>query len=400
MPSPAAAAEHAKIQAALNKNGDGLMIVNSQTNPPDETWSWEVCQPDLTSCNAFTTGRQITTAGAPSDVVFRATSTRGAVAVSPIWHGRVTAVTPPSITGELRVNALVTPTHGEWSGGWGRDYFSAQLAACETPAGERCITLTDDQYTQGCADDAAVIDPAFEGEYLRVAETNYGQDAAFPDYALLSAYSRMRVWPEAPTTSASVVGQIGPAVGPREADCGPPTMPFAAVSKSGFVDVECLRACRVVVVIRGRDRAIRRGRDLGELSQARIPVGRRLLNRVLPGPVTVTAEVDGRVLSRRTIRRSVLEGPPGNGVISGSIRYVGGPPGTCACRAGGLLLVSEVGGGRIEAQRISAQESFRFELPPGEYLIETTSGDAQCQDIERELRGGQRVRLRVTCSVR
>jgi hypothetical protein len=169
----------ASIQALIADDGTGQMIVNSQSNPPGETWAWEKCSVDLATCLAFGTGREQSTADAEAEVVFRARSSLGAVAVSPVWHGPLQSKTPPSVSGSINANALVTPEPGQWQGGWEGDTHYAQLAACRDPAGTDCITLTDLHYGQGCPNGAAVLDEALVGRYLRVADRDLGPDPVF-----------------------------------------------------------------------------------------------------------------------------------------------------------------------------------------------------------------------------
>lgn len=62
----------------------------------------------------------------------------------------------------------------EWRGGWAGDAHFTQLAACANAQGTACTTLTDMHYPSRCANGAAVLDPAFTGDYLRVADQLVG----------------------------------------------------------------------------------------------------------------------------------------------------------------------------------------------------------------------------------
>ena len=197
------------------------MIVNSQTNPSDETWSWDACTPDLSTCRPFAQGRVVSTAGAPPKTAFLATSSYGAVAVSPVWRGRLAITRPPSVRGLVRANQLVTPVAGKWKGGWSgsEDWF--QLSACERPRGRGCTTLTDMHYVHGCPNFAAVLEPEFAGWYLRVADMRVGQDSGILDYGVGSPYGRP-VWKRSSQVAVAIVGKIAPASGPRTETCGTP----------------------------------------------------------------------------------------------------------------------------------------------------------------------------------
>jgi hypothetical protein len=228
----AGAAETATISVGLNADGRGSMIANSQTNPDGEIWSWEVCMPDLSSCAAFASGRIVTTAGASVKRRFRVTSNLGATATSPVWRGKPDPLTPPSIRGPLRANELVTPISSRWRGGWNGDRNLTQLAACRSRRGRQCTTLTDTHYPDACPRGAAVLDPAFTGQYLRVANFRIGADTGILDYRVGSPYGH-EIWAADPVTSVAIVGRIASATNPRRAECGAPPLLEASISESG-----------------------------------------------------------------------------------------------------------------------------------------------------------------------
>ena len=68
---------------------------------------------------------------------------------SPVWHGNVQAVKPPSVSGAVRANALVRPIKAIWSGGWTGDFDRTNLAACTTPEGTGCTALRRLHYPGG-----------------------------------------------------------------------------------------------------------------------------------------------------------------------------------------------------------------------------------------------------------
>ncbi|HWH12763.1 MAG TPA: hypothetical protein VG165_16700 [Solirubrobacteraceae bacterium] len=232
--APAGAVDSASVTPFLNADGTGSLSVGSQTNPPGETWSWDTCDANGTSCVPFATGGTISTAGASPNTVFQATANDGPTATSPVWGGSLVSISEPSVGGAIRANALVTPIPGGWTGGWPADSHETQLAACTDALGTQCTTLTDTHFAGGCIGGAAVIDPAFTGRYLRVADHIVGPDEFTPDYAVSSPYSSA-IWPAGPRTSVVVVGVIAPATGPPSATCavaydggaGPPVTPAA-----------------------------------------------------------------------------------------------------------------------------------------------------------------------------
>jgi hypothetical protein len=324
----AGAVESAFIQATLNLDGRGRMIVNSQSNPAGETWSWQDCALDGSACVPFATGREAGTAGAKPDTVLVATANDGPMARSPVWHGVASAAKLPAVSGDVRANALVTPVAGTWSGGWDGDYDRMQLAACINADGSSCTPLTDPPSYQGCPHEAAVIDPAFTGRYLRVADHRLAAGTVFLDLALSSPYGSP-VWEQNPTASVALVGRIAAARGPRTSSCGPPplgqSMPptstnppltnppsrprtgpplrsSAKLSRHGVAKVHCSARCSIVLrARRGGDR-VHVGRVLRGAGSATIQLPKRALQRLGRGRATFSVEVDGTELVRRTVR--------------------------------------------------------------------------------------------------
>ncbi len=154
-----AAADGVKMQVLLNSDGTGKLFVNNGDEPP---WSWEACAPNFSSCSPFKTGRDVSTAGAPAETVFRV-SGNGLTGASPVWHGNVFNLSPPGVVGTVRANELVTPTSGQWGGGWEGEGSTFQLAACPSSGEAGCVTLTHSHYPNSCQDDAAILDPFFTG---------------------------------------------------------------------------------------------------------------------------------------------------------------------------------------------------------------------------------------------
>lgn len=227
-------AEGMRMQALLKGDGSGFLFVNT----PEEPMSWEACPPVLTSCTLFGSGGEIITTGAPPESVFRVTGGAGSVGLSPLWHGNVFPVTPPSVKGTVRANELVTPVPGGWSGGWENEPDFMQLSACASPAGTNCVTLTNSHYVGGCPNEAAVLDAAFVGDYLRVADRRNGAGPhPMLRYAVGSPYG-LDIWAPGPRLSTAIVGRIASATGPRAARCGPPPLNSASISRESIATVE------------------------------------------------------------------------------------------------------------------------------------------------------------------
>lgn len=231
--SAAGATETASVSVGFETSGVGRMIANSQTNPEDETWTWEACRSDLSSCEHFAGGRIVSTAGAPPMTVFRAISSRGASGLSPVWRGKLTKRKPPSVRKSLYANNLVTPVEAKWRGGWDEAGDLTQMSACRTRKGRECITLTDLHFPDACRHGGAVLDPVFTGWYLRVASWRVGPHPVMAMYAVGSPYGRA-VWKSGRTVSVAVIGRIAEPKAARTNSCGAPPIDEELAAKLGI----------------------------------------------------------------------------------------------------------------------------------------------------------------------
>jgi hypothetical protein len=295
-----ARAEPAPFQALLNPDGSGRLFTNNGSTP-----AWLVCSPDRLTCRPFATGGDITTAGAPSSVVFWA----GENWLSPVWSGNVTSVESPSLSGVLRANELVTPVPGRWQGGWATDRDETQLSACKDQAGTDCETLTDTRYPGGCPGGAAVLDPIFTGLYLRVADRRVAADNISLLEAVGSPFGR-EVWGSSPTTSVAVVGRIASSKGPRTARCGPPPLVQVSISRKGVAKVMCSLGCRASLKAKGGGAAKKTTRSLRPFplnAASNQPVPRlslppSSLAALGSGQISFVVLIDGKPSASRTVR--------------------------------------------------------------------------------------------------
>lgn len=229
------------FQVLLNQDGSGRIFMNNGRTP-----SWGVCKPGPTECRPFATGN-FTTDGAPANSVFWA----GEDLITPLWKGNLRSVAPPSVRGEVRANEIVTPVAGQWAGGWETDFDELSLSICKTAAGERCLQINHEEPRgRSCrAGEAALLDPAFTGRYLRVVDQRYGEGTVFAGVGH-PPYYPLRINP-APTVSMAVVGKIGRAQGPPTRACGPPPLFSASIAADGSAKVSCtLVVCRAVLTAR------------------------------------------------------------------------------------------------------------------------------------------------------
>lgn len=289
-----------EVQALLREDGSGSLLVG---NPEEAHWSWEACSPDLSSCRPFGRGWEISTAGVAAETVFRV-SGAGKTGLSPLWRGNLAVLAPPSVRGPLRANELVTPVPASWDGGWDGDFDQTQLSVCARPTGGPCIAITEPKNPNPpCPDEAAVLDPAFAGRYLRIADRRFSLDTGFT-YEGVFPFHRS-LWASDGQTAVAMLGRIAAANGPRTAGCGPGPLRLASISKRGVAQVRCPLGCRAVVIGR-RDgfvaRVARWASPRGPFGPAAVlELSTRLAQRLGEGRVRMTVEVDGRRAARRTV---------------------------------------------------------------------------------------------------
>jgi hypothetical protein len=301
------AAEGIEVRALLNSDGSGHLSVGSVTQHYGTEWSWEACTAEFVACAPFGTGPDIDTDSEPANTVFRV-SRGGASGLSPVWHGNLSAVRPPSVSGAIRANKRIAPIAALWSGGWDGDFDQIQLSACATKTVQHCTSLTEPTYSRRCPGEGVVLDPFFTGDLLRIADRHFGPGTIFGDPAASSPYDHT-VWLADGQTSVAFAGRIRRAVGPRVASCGPPPLVMASISKKGVAAVSCGLGCHAELIGMRRQRRVRLVRELPVALHLR-PRGRReklrlsrwSLKRLGRGRAQMIVKVDGRRIVHRTIR--------------------------------------------------------------------------------------------------
>ncbi len=304
--SGARAAEAPDMEVFLEGNGSGGMIASSNLEPPPgETFSWQTCAPAGMACVPFASGQKVGTADAGPNTVFTVTPSDAPTERTPVWHGNVTTSTPPSVSGQVRANTLVTPVPGKWKGGWSGDLDRTELAECRYADGTGCSALTD-LGGAACAHEAVVLDPAFTGRYLRIADQTYAADDPFVEEDEDSLTFLGFVWPAGPTTSVAVLGRIAPATGPRTDHCGPAPRalgrePSATLSEHDVATIRCPSACTVVLRADRGSKRVQVKRTLAEWGTVTIGLSPHSLARLGDGRALLSVEVDGETLIKRTV---------------------------------------------------------------------------------------------------
>jgi hypothetical protein len=224
--------------------------------------------------------------------------------LSPIWHGNLSVTAPPSIDGQIRANELVTPRLASWTGGWEGDFDQTQLAACATPVGERCVSITEPKYVDGCRDEATVIDPAFTGKYLRVADMRYGPGTLFTLEAAVSPYGHA-IWQADGRTAVAVVDRIRRADGPKSDRCGPPPLVQVSISAQGVASIRCGFDCRAALVAKRGTKTARSVRKVGGTlrggNATDLELSAKARERLGPGQAHLVVKVNGRRAAQRTV---------------------------------------------------------------------------------------------------
>lgn len=294
---------------------DGSGTVSAEYRPGGV--DWEACTSRLKECKDWGRGLEIGTDGAPAGTVFRVASALvGEAEMSPEWKGTLKAIAPPRVSGLIQANEYVSPVPGRWRGGWAGETAEMQLAACETEAGEGCVSITSPRlFRQGCQYNASfAINPRFTGWYLRVANEQSGGPHAHASSAIYSpsgaTWGFDPVWGRGRTVSVAIVGQIAPATSPPRGECGPPPPPAATISAEGVARVECAGGCSASLVgaRKGhRQSSSRRISGSGLLEQRaalEMRLSRAASAKLGSGKVSLSVEVDGAVLARRTVHTS------------------------------------------------------------------------------------------------
>lgn len=312
------------IQVFLNPDGSGEMFARSQA----QSWSWKACPVSAPEdCQPFGTGRSVSTAGASAGVVFKVTDDQRNVGETPRWQGAVTSTSLPTVGGAVRANSLVTPVAGGWSGGWTGDFDLLQMSVCRNADGSDCTKLTDPpNLVGGCPSQAAVLDPAFAGWYLRLADYRYGVGTAFPAFAIVRYDGLIHVpprgkgsgpLPPSPTVAVVILGPIGTATGPPSVRCGWPVAPSwtngpapswangppaARISISGVSTVYCPpQTCVARVSARHGKRSVTTSKRMFRGGLFTLGLRGLTSRRLGRGHATITVTINGKIVRRRTL---------------------------------------------------------------------------------------------------
>lgn len=306
------------IDRSFDEAGDPVLVGNYAYVSPGTTPAWQRCVGDL--CEETGVANQLFQPGPTAPGVrFQATGSydgRPATALTPEWGGRVTNVTPPTLSGEIKVGAPLTATGGAWSGGWPDDYSELQIRACRTAAGEGCV-----QVAYGSP---ATLNAAYAGWYVGAVELRYGTGTAFPAVGLLfpaDAVSRNAAQPPSQTVAVGALsgpvptppGQPTPPASPKGGTNRPiTTAPVLALRKAALLTrgslvvgtVRCPNGCVASVHVQQGKRTATRKVKVKPGMKTKIGVSARRFDRTRKLRVTVrfddsTPPLTGTLRARR-----------------------------------------------------------------------------------------------------
>lgn len=192
-----------EIQAVFTSAGNALLVANFSPDGSLATPRWSICSPRPgRSCVAAHTRQAALNPGPrPRGTVFRATARYlGRTYTAQVtWHGRVTAISRPSLSGDPRVGARVIPVAATWRGGWGTEFDQLGVEACRTSSAHQCVMVSGGQL--GCPDHSrAVMPSSVKLRYLFALDARSPADEACAGVGYGSE-SALPVWP----TSRTVV---------------------------------------------------------------------------------------------------------------------------------------------------------------------------------------------------
>lgn len=205
-----------QIQAVFSPSGDPALVANFSPNGALATPRWSICSPPRYICvSARARHHELSPGRHPAGTVFRATANYfgHAYTARVTWHGRVSAVSRPILTGFPRVGALVTPLQARWRGGWGREFDQLGVEACPTTTSRHCVMVSGGQL--GCPDHSrAILPKSVDAWYLFALDARSPADGVCAGVGY-STESVIPVWPLGRTVVRSApLGPVAPALHP------------------------------------------------------------------------------------------------------------------------------------------------------------------------------------------
>jgi hypothetical protein len=164
--------------------------------------TWWICQPGAACVQAPSADGWLKPGPVAAGTTFEARATVQGLAYlarSPVWNGRLSPTSHPTLTGRPIVGQKVRPVGAHWTGGWAQpgDYSKLHVEACRTAKAGRCVTLSaqGEDYPRSGA--RPILASRYLGWYLFAIDARYSRDSAFAGvgYRDASAVPPVKVGP-------------------------------------------------------------------------------------------------------------------------------------------------------------------------------------------------------------
>jgi hypothetical protein len=239
-----------QLQSVFDASGNPVVVANFVPDGSLATATWAICPPQTpTECRSVRSQHGVVQPGAePAGTRFVATAVYESVSytASAVWHGRVHALSRPSLRGPRRLNGIENRILARWAGGWGSETDQLGVEACRTASGRDCRMLGGGELYCPDATSRTRLGGWFTGWYL------FALDARLPadDVCAGTGYfanADLPLWKPGATITRSLA--LGAIAGPPR----PQLKIFRHVILRGDTlivgSIDCLTRCTVSLTI-------------------------------------------------------------------------------------------------------------------------------------------------------
>ncbi len=249
-----------EIMAGLDRAGNPSLIANFLPDGSLATPRWSICpRARPTGCRRVRTVDGVLAPGpqpAGTRFLARATYRSRTYSATAIWHGRVRAVSLPTMSGSARFGAVLHPRAAQWVGGWGTELDQLGIEACRRSTGQQCRMLGGGEL--GCPDHSSNtrLGDWFTGWYVFAVDARLPRDGVCAGTGYF-ANAALPLWPLGATVVRSeALGKIS----------GPPRptvriFPHARLLAGGVLAVaslDCNARCHVWLTVSDRREGVSR----------------------------------------------------------------------------------------------------------------------------------------------
>lgn len=239
-----------QLQSVFDASGNPLLVANFVPDGSLAMATWAICPPQTPpECRSVRSQHGVVQPGAePAGTRFVATAVYQHVSytASAVWHGRVHALSRPSLVGPRRLNGIVNPVAGRWDGGWGSETDQLGVEACRTASGRDCRMLGGGELDCPDATSRTRLGGWFTGWYLFALDARLPLDDVCSGTGYL-ANADLPLWnPGGTVTRSAALGTIA----------GPPRPQLKifrhAILRDGTVivgSIDCETRCTVSLTV-------------------------------------------------------------------------------------------------------------------------------------------------------